>query len=356
MTLKYGHILSYVQSTPWAILPTKMAELLSVLAHRAAGGEFTKEDIQARIGDGGGSPGSSKRDSIAVIPVRGVIAHRMGSMDDTSGGTSCERIGGMIDQVAADASIAAIIYDFDTPGGTVPGVQELAAKMFALRGQKTQIAQISDCAASAGYWLAAQCDEIVSIPSGTAGSIGVFAAHSDLSKALEAEGINITLISAGKHKTEGNPFEPLSEDALAFLQARVDTAYAQFVKDVARGRGITPAAVRNGYGEGRVLGAKEALAAGMIDRIATMDETIARLAGRKVSGGMRATAKVEGPNTCHACKGSGLKPERYMGDPQGQEDCPECGGSGKANTDASAALLISAVDADADRRRRLERL
>ena len=167
----------------------------------------------------------------------------------------------------------------------------MAAQMFALRGQKKQIAQVNDMACSAAYWLASQCDEIVSIPSGTTGSIGVFCAHEDLSAALDKEGIKVTLISAGKHKTSGNPFEPLSDEERAVLQTRVDDAYGQFVKDVARGRGVTPADVRHGYGEGRALGAKDAKAAGLIDRIATMDETLARLTGRKTATeGMRAEA------------------------------------------------------------------
>ena len=295
--MKYSHIARYVAETPWAILPSKLTELLSVLAFRAAGHEFTAEEIEARLGDSGasgqalqaaaGARPAAGRD-IAIIPVRGVIAHRMGSMDDTSGGTSCERIGALIDQVAGDPNIPTIVYDFDTPGGTVPGVQELAAKMFALRGEKTQIAMINGMACSAGMWLAAQCDEIVSIPSGLAGSIGVFTAHEDLSAALEKEGITITLISAGKYKTENNPFEPLTDEGRAVLQGRVDAAYGQFVKDVARGRGVSAADVRKGYGEGRALSAKDAKAAGLIDRIATMDEVIGKLVGRKSSGGMRA--------------------------------------------------------------------
>jgi ClpP class serine protease len=105
---------------------------------------------------------------------------------------------------------------------------------------------------------------------------------------LEQEGVKVTLISAGKHKVEGNPFEPLSEEAMAFKQARVDEAYAQFVRDVARGRGVSVADVRGGYGEGRALTAKDAKAAGLIDRIATMEDTIGRLVGRTGTGGVRA--------------------------------------------------------------------
>ncbi len=291
--MKYQHIAAYVADQLWAIHPSKLSELLAVLAFRAAGGSFTPEEIQARIGSSSGAGAQTSGGGVAVIPIRGTIAHRMGSMDDTSGGTSCERIGAMLDQVASDPSIGSIVYDVDSPGGTVTGVAELAGKMFALRGQKTQIAVVNGLAASAGYWLASQCDEIVSIPSGEAGSIGVFTVHEDLSKAMAAEGIDITLISAGKYKVEGNPFAPLSDETKAVIQARVDTAYRQFVADVARGRGVSAAAVTAGCGQGRCLSSADALAAGLIDGIGSLEGTIARIgAGRAALPGMRSESDV----------------------------------------------------------------
>lgn len=289
--MKYPLAVHYVASNLWAMHPSKMTELISVLAYRAAGHEFTPEEIKARIGDGATyAPSRSQGGAVAVVPVRGVIAHRMGAMEDSSGGTSAEGVARMLRSAMADSSVGSIVLDVDSPGGTVAGISELAGELFAMRGQGTKkiIAQVNSLAASAAYWLASQCDEIVCLPSGMAGSIGVFTVHQDLSKALEQEGVDVTLISAGKYKVEGNPFEPLTEEAQAFIQARVDEAYSQFVKDVARGRGVTPAAVRGGYGEGRALTAKDAKSAGLIDRIDTMDGTLSRLVGRKSTGGMRA--------------------------------------------------------------------
>lgn len=286
--MKYERIIRYLAGTPLALLPEKWDEIVSVLAFRAAGHEFTPEEIRARIGDGGGPSGPSKTGGVALIPIRGVLAHRMNAMDESSGGMSAERIGQMVSTVAADPSIGTILYDVDSPGGTVPGISELAEQMFALRGQKRQVAMVNGLAASAAYWLASQADEIISIPSGVAGSIGVFTAHSDLSQALAKEGIDVTLISAGKHKLEGNPFEPLSDEAKAVLQARVDEAYGWFVRDVARGRKVTQSAVREGYGEGRALTAKDALKAGLIDSIGTFEATVERLTGRAAGAALRA--------------------------------------------------------------------
>ncbi|MCC7371633.1 MAG: S49 family peptidase, partial [Chloroflexi bacterium] len=142
--------------------------------------------------------------------------------------------------------------------------------------------------ASAAYWIASSADEIVVTPSGEVGSIGVFTAHEDISAALEAEGVTVTLISAGKYKTEGNPFEPLSEEARGAIQARVDDYYSMFVRAVARGRGVKPADVRGGFGQGRVVGADEAVRLGMADRVGTMAQTVERLAGRRGGAGSRA--------------------------------------------------------------------
>jgi len=293
--MRYQRICRYVSETPWAITPEKMSELLSVLTFRAAGGAFTPEEIQAAIGAPRSAASASQSDAVAVIPLRGVIAHRMDALDEASGGTSVERFGQMFRAALADAAVGSILLDVDSPGGTVPGVQELATEMLRARATRTKrvVAVANSLMASAAYWLASSAaDEIVAIPSAAVGSIGVFSVHEDLSERAKQLGIKVTVVSAGKYKTEGHPFEPLSDEAKAHVQARVDDAYEAFVKAVAQGRGVSPSAVRGGYGQGRVLGATDALAAGLIDRIDTFDHTIARLGRGRV--GMQA-AGVEAP-------------------------------------------------------------
>jgi signal peptide peptidase SppA len=279
--MKYSRILKYVASSLWAITDDKMAEIVEMLAFKAQGGDFTPEEIQARVGGGAERPVSSRSGAVAIIPIRGTIAHRMGGMEDYSGGVSTEGIAQMFRAAMSDTQIGSIVLDVDSPGGTVTGLQELAAEMRAAKGQKPVVAVANGLMASAAYWIASQADEIVSIPSGEVGSIGVVMPHKDLSAALEKEGIKFTVFRAGKHKWAGNPFEPLTEAQAGEIQARVDGAYKQFVADVSAGRNVPVATVREGYGEGRVLTAKDAKASGLIDRIATMDETIARLAGRR---------------------------------------------------------------------------
>ena len=136
------------------------------------------------------------------------------------------------------------------------------------------VAIVNSLAASAAYWIGCSAAELYVTPGGEVGSIGVWQAHFDYSQAMAAEGVTPTLISAGKYKVEGNPYAPLDSDAQGFMQSRVDDYYATFTKAVARGRGAPLSQVRDGMGQGRVLGADAALAANMVDGIATFDDVV----------------------------------------------------------------------------------
>jgi len=131
--------------------------------------------------------------------------------------------------------------------------------------------------ASAGYWLMSQCSEAYVTPGGEVGSIGVWMAHEDWSKAMSDSGVVTTMVSAGKFKVEGNPYAPLDEEAQGFMQSRVDDYYAAFTKAVAKGRGVPISQVRDGMGQGRVLGADAALASSMVDGIATFEDVVKKM-------------------------------------------------------------------------------
>lgn len=274
--MKYSHIISEVCRKPWAILPEKLAIIAQFLRMSAAGEKLSEEEIQSSMSAG---PRVSPKGSgaVAVIPVYGTISRRMNMMSKMSGGTSIEQLTSSFRQAMSDPSVKAVVLNVDSPGGSVDGVPELAAEILSARAQKKTIAVSDTMAASAAYWIASACDEIVVTPSGSVGSIGVFAVHEDYSKALEAEGVSVTLVSAGKYKTEGNPYQALSGEAKDALQSDVDKFYGMFVKAVAQGRGATQESVRSGYGEGRMVMAQDAVKAGMADRVGTLDQVLSDL-------------------------------------------------------------------------------
>ena len=280
--MKYERVLAEIYRKPWAILPEKFETICEIAKLRASGEKLSEKEIKARLAPhlkAAARPDPGNYGVVALIPIYGVISHRMNLMSQISGGTSIEKLTSQFRAAMADPSVKAVVFDVDSPGGSVEGVPELADEILKSRGKKKTIAVANSMAASAAYWLASAADECMVIPSGFVGSIGVFTAHEDVSKMLEQEGVKISLISAGKYKTEGNPYEPLSDEARAALQHQVDSFYEMFVKAVAKGRGVSQAAVRDGFGQGRIAVASDALKQKMVDGIATLDATFARLGG-----------------------------------------------------------------------------
>jgi len=295
--MKSHHFLSYCLSTPWALMPERMSAYAAVLAQRYLVRDGLKADVEDE-GPAGVSISAGPRNTgarqgaIAVIPVHGTIVQRSSQIDICEGGTSTEYVGAALQQALADETIAQILLDVDSPGGSVFGVAELADEIRAARAQKPIVAIANSMAASAAYWIGCSASEFYMTPGGQVGSIGVWTAHEDWSKALETAGVNITLISAGKYKTEGHPYGPLDEEAKANTQKGVDTYYGMFTKAVAKGRNVPIDAVRGGMGQGRVLGADDAMAEKMVDGVMTMNEVIRKMqrAQPARSGGRSARA------------------------------------------------------------------
>ena len=215
--------------------------------------------------------------SVAVVRLAGVLEHRRerdgGVFSGTS--TSLEATTSRLRQALADPVVTAIALDIDSPGGPVAGVPELAAELRQAR--KPIVAVANTHAAGTALWLASQASQFSVTASGSAGGLGVASVHADESGRLAKQGRRMTLIAAGKHKVDGNPYEPLSHDARQHMQREVDRWHAAFVRDVASGRKTSTAHVLAKFGAGRMLGAREAVAAGMADRVETLEQAIERL-------------------------------------------------------------------------------
>lgn len=279
--MRYPHIASLLYGQPWCILPEKFDVITAAFELLRSGARYTDAEVQAHIEAAGRrEPGGMRsQGALAVIPIYGTIAQKGGIIQDASGGTSTEAVSAMLSQALADPGVASILLDVSSPGGGTYGVQELAQQIYDARGSKPICAIANSMAASAAYWIACAADEVVVTPGGEVGSIGAYMIYQDASKALEAEGIATTIIKAGAFKAEATGLNPLTAEATAALQDRVDEVYGQFCGMVAKGRSVPIAQVRDGMGQGRLVSAKAAIAAGMADRVATFDQTVARLTG-----------------------------------------------------------------------------
>lgn len=289
--MRYRRLIAEAVRTPWAILPEKRLAIEALLADKARGVVYSAEEIEAKISDRKAEKIARSHGAVAVLPIVGTIMQRAPLIDEISGGggVSTEQVARHLRSLVADDSIKAIILEIDSPGGSVFGVEELAREIFEARSRKTIVAVASSMAASAAYWIAAQAEEVVVTPSGSVGSIGVYSMHVDYSGALEQDGIGVSLIHAGEHKVEGHPYAPLDDEARAELQRSVDEYYGMFVGAVRRGRGDISSDVM----QGRMYSAEQARKNKLADRVATLDETIARFTAGQAPGGKNKRAAYE---------------------------------------------------------------
>lgn len=272
--LTFPRIAKAVAETPWAITPEMLGVIMDIVAHPELARVLRAEDdIDDEDWTDPDEP--DKAGGVAVVELRGTILPRASLMSMLSGGVSLERLQAQLAELDADPRVDTIVLDIDSPGGTVTLVEETAALIRSLETRTVAVA--NGMAASAAYWLASAADELVVTPSGEVGSIGVWTAHTDISAAERAAGRRTTLIRAGKYKIEGHPFGPLSDEAKAEMQRRVDAIYDRFVADVAAGRNTTDVRVRERFGQGRMVMAADALALGMVDRVAPLSEVLASL-------------------------------------------------------------------------------
>lgn len=311
MRHNFRNVLAYFYKTPWAIHPAKFAELEAVLWRRirgeqpggplpdpaaVLGGASYNFVHVAQSADGSPAaktnplsfeedspPSPQKTDSgytiignAAIIPITGTISPRPSLFDEWSGGVSHEGIGKATNAALSDGKVETIVYDIDSPGGVVYGMEEAAQVVAAAKKTKPTTAVSNFVAASAAYWYASQAGEIVISPSGQVGSIGVIVGSSEYTKMYEQAGINSVLISndASPYKVEGWPQTPMTPEAIADMRQEVN-GYAQtFIAQVAKGRGIRANKVEKEFGQGRMLLSQPALEAGMVDRIDTMQSVI----------------------------------------------------------------------------------
>lgn len=266
-------VVSMALGYPWAITEPMLSMVANILARRMTNTEAADTTFITRPA----TSLSGVPNGIAVIPMHGVIAPRMNLLSDISGGATFEEATLQLREAVAAPTVGTIVLDWDSPGGSVAGATEFAREVLRARAIKPVISHANFQMCSAAYWGGACATQVVAAPSAYVGSIGVYMIHEDLSKALDLMGVKLTYISAGKYKVDGNETEPLSDTARARMQSIIDAAYDHFTNDVALGRGITQAAVRTSYGEGAVLTADEALAAGLVDKIETLEDTLTRV-------------------------------------------------------------------------------
>ena len=268
-----------LMNTPWAIMPDKFAAIREFAAARIRDGH-----ADAAAGD---KPqqrtdkGYTLVDGVAVIPIDGVIAKRMNMFMRFSGGTSSELVARDLHQALADPAVASIVLHIDSPGGTVDGTADLAGAVFDARGRKPIVALSDGLMASAAYWIGSAADKVFTTGETTAvGSIGVVAAHLDVSGLENRLGLKTTEVYAGKYKRIASNYAPLTDEGRQTIQGQVDYLYSVFVGAIAKHRGASEDTVLKDMADGRVFIGSQAIRAGLVDGVASLAQLVGQYGTR----------------------------------------------------------------------------
>lgn len=225
-------------------------------------------------------------DGIAVIGVHGALIDKLGWWGG-SWATGYDVLRWQLGEAHEDADVKGIVLDVDSYGGMVAGCFDLCDFAVAAKqaSGKPVAAILSECAYSAGYAVASTADSIAVPRTGGIGSIGVVTMHWDISGALEKWGEKVTIIAAGKHKADRNPFGPLPDEVLARITAEVEETRQLFAATVVKNR----AGAENAPSLDKVLGTEarifdgqaalaEAITLGLADAIAAPADAFAAFA------------------------------------------------------------------------------
>jgi ClpP class serine protease len=236
---------------------------------------------------------------VAVIPIRGCLVDHGSWISDIFGWDTYDGVGGACDQAGKDPDIAGVVLDINSGGGSVLGLQECADRVWTLAQTKPTVGFVNAYCCSAAYFLASQSNLLLMMGSGQVGSVGVLLMHESFAGFNAQLGVEITYLvsSAAPKKAEGNPDFPLADDAKAYQLKQLNQYHAAFAGAVARGRRTSVAAVERDFGQGRTMGADDALRVGAIcGKETTLLNVVARAArGEGAPKGSRAVAMAAPP-------------------------------------------------------------
>jgi protease-4 len=227
-------------------------------------------------------------EKIAVVPVQGVIGPADSTVSDTKPTNTPEGLADALQQARADASVAAVVLEVDSPGGGVTASNEMHQSILDFKEQtgKPVIVYMGDVAASGGYYISTAADKIVANETTLTGSLGVIMQFNNFTEIAERYGYKQEIIKSGKFKDMGSSFRELTPKEREILQSIVDESYDKFINVIVEGRGLSEERVRE-IADGRVYSAEQARKLGLVDSFGELDE--ATKVARELDGVEEAT-------------------------------------------------------------------
>ncbi len=234
--------------------------------------DINQQSSQESIIEGSGD------DTIALINIDGEIVETdqtdgFSSFSNTT--TSARHIKKVLQEVADDSSVKAILLRINSPGGSAAASDEILSdvKNFKEEHHIPIIAYFSDLAASGGYYVSLSADKIIANPSSITGSIGVILSYLNYGDLAQNYGVHSVVFKSGEHKDLVSPFRDPTKDESEILQSVVDDAYNVFLENVVSGRKLEKEKAKT-LADGRIYSAKQAKEKGLVDSLGNFSDAV----------------------------------------------------------------------------------
>lgn len=225
-------------------------------------------------------PGQSADSRIALVVVEGPIV--VG--ESVAGSAGGRTVAGLIEDARLNDHVAAMVLRINSPGGSVVASERIRRQVEQMReAGKPVVVSMSGVAASGGYWIGMNANQIWAEPTTLTGSIGVFGMIPTIGKALDTLGISTDGVGTTPLAGAFRITKPLSDAAKTMLQSGIEHAYRVFISKVAHARDMTVEAV-NDVAQGRVWSGEDAARLGLVDHLGGFQDAVtaaAELAGLK---------------------------------------------------------------------------
>ena len=213
--------------------------------------------------------------NVGIISIKGSLIDGHAGFMSWFGITGYDDIRDALVAAIQHQGVQSILLDVKSGGGDVAGCHELAQLIERVNGVKPVVTYTGAMMASAALWLGSAATKIFSAETAMVGSIGILSIHAERSKQLADDGIKVTVIRAGKDKALANPYEPLSAKGQEDMQNNANALYDVFLPWVAEQRGVSAATGEAKFGQGTVFIGKQAMEAGLVDKLGTFEDAYA---------------------------------------------------------------------------------
>lgn len=289
---RFARMRAELHNQPLLIHPPALDHYDALLEMGMREGRISRADVAAVLGLNQDMPSRTQMvNGLAIVPLVGVLRPKVDGFVRFLGGTAMNVFEQDILRAESDPQVKGTVIYADSPGGSAIGCEEAAQVVYKLRGGKPKVTFVRGMCASACYYIGSAAPRIIASPSSPVGSIGTILVHAEFSKWFEELGVTHKVITHGKHKGDGNQYEPLGKQGEDTLRGYVEGFGNQFDAAAARHRGVSVAEVRERFGQGKIFMPEEAQKLGMIDGIGTIEDAMGQLLedARSAGGNNRVT-------------------------------------------------------------------